>query len=125
MKKISSLKNEEDEKYDDLDDYVEEYFNEFKKITPNEKFWYYTNFQICQGFNVLILFINFWISDYFLDGDFFHYGPNWIYYWFSISASNPMTCIFPDMVIFLYQNVYPNKTIFLKLKFETTWKHIE
>ena len=116
MKKISSLKNEEDEKYDDLDDYVEEYFNEFKKITPNEKFWYYTNFQICQGFNVLILFFNFWISDYFLDGDFFHYGPNWLYYWFSISASNPMTCIFPDTVIFLYQNVYPNKTIFLNLK---------
>ena len=102
MKKISSIKDDEDEK--NLDDYVEEYFNEFKKITPFEKFWYYTNFQICQGFNVLILSINIWISNYFLDGDFFHYGPNWLYYWFSKSAANPMTCIFPDTVIFLYQN---------------------
>ena len=60
MKKNSNLKDEEDKK--NLDEYVEEYFNEFKKITPNEKFWYYTNFQLCQGFNVLILFINFWIT---------------------------------------------------------------
>ena len=71
MKKISSLKDEEDKK--NVDDYVEEYFNEFKKITPNEKFWYYTNFQICQGLNVFILLINCWISDYFLDGDLLHY----------------------------------------------------
>ena len=98
MKKISSLKDEEGEKN------VEEYFTEFKKITNNEKIWYYTNFQICQAFNVLILLINFWISDYFLDRNFFRYGPNWLYYWFSIGAKNPMTCIFPDKVIFWWQN---------------------
>ena len=97
MKKFSSLKYEKDEKKSD--DSVEEYFNEFKKITSTEKFWYYTNFQICQGFNVLILFINIWISNYFLDGDFFDYGPNWLYYWFSF-GTNPMTCIFPETVIF-------------------------
>lgn len=43
--------------------------------------WYFFKFVSCELLNVLVLYLNFWLTDQFLQGRFWYYGIDVIKYY--------------------------------------------
>ena len=62
-----------------LEALVEKYVKFFRAIWHRNN-WYFFMFVLCELLNCVVLFMNFWLSDMFLNGKFYSYGWDVIQY---------------------------------------------
>mgnify|MGYP001218463752 CR=1 FL=1 len=73
--------------------------NSFRKIKGrNMTMVYYAKFMLCQMLAWVMLFVNFYLTDLFLDGSFKTYGSDVLKYYLTSVNPNPMCLVFPTKV---------------------------
>lgn len=92
-----------------LESIVEKYVKYFKSIFHRNNY-YFAKYLACEGLNIIILFLNFYITDLFLNGNFWYYGWDVIQYnrmpaSDRRNAVNPMCRAFPLEVSCTVPNV--------------------
>jgi len=88
---------------------VEKYVRYFRSIQHHCQ-WYFAKFLVCETLNFLLLFLNFWATDQFLNGKFKWYGLDVMqYYQMSVPERkhqiNPMCAVFPTEVSCTVPNI--------------------
>ena len=81
-----------------LEAVVEKYVKYFKSILHHNS-WYFYKFICCEMANVLVLFLNFWAIDKFLQGKFRYYGLN-VFAYSQMSKIEQRTNINPFCQVF-------------------------
>lgn len=92
-----------------IDSVVEKYVKFFRSIWHRNN-WYFFMFVLCELLNCSVLFLNFWITDIFLNGKFYYYGWDVIKYTRMTPeeqeiAVNPFCSTFPKEVSCTVPNV--------------------
>ena len=62
-----------------MDQLVDKYVKFFRAIWHRNN-WYFFMFVLCEILNCVVLFLNFWLTDVFLNGRFYSYGWDIIQY---------------------------------------------
>jgi len=90
-----------------MEKYVEKFVKFYKSIFHHNN-WYFWGFVFTEFLNFVILFVNFWLMDKFLDGKFWNYGSEVFEFEFKTpyksTASNPYCKLFPLVTSRDYKN---------------------
>ena len=77
--KSGIILKEENDRGESLESLVEKYVSYYKS-TFHRNQWYFAKYIFCEMLNYVILMLNFYLTDWFLNGQFWNYGWRWIQY---------------------------------------------
>ena len=86
------MKPKAEDKVEDLDILVGDYLNYFKNM-KGKNLWHYRKFQLCQILNIVMLAINWWVTNWLFDGNFSRYGVMVLWNRNSMSDTFPLKVI--------------------------------
>lgn len=102
MKKLHGGKDSKSALNEAMEQHLTSHEASFKKLSRGRKsIMYYTKFQICQILNLLMLVLNWWITNQFVNELFTTYGSEVVTYYSKKPAArghNPMCNAFPTVV---------------------------
>ena len=77
-----------------MEKYVEKYVKFYKSIFHHNN-WYFWGFVVTEFLNFVILFVNFWIMNKFLQGKFWSFGSDVVKYELDNTNYDPYCKVFP------------------------------